>query len=57
MMAVVVVTGLLLLVLITRYIQRCPHCGSFVRRARRGWVRCRRCGRQYHRSVRGMRSR
>lgn len=34
-----------------RYYQRCPHCRRLVRRARRGWLRCPRCGRQYHRSV------
>ncbi|MBM4442841.1 MAG: hypothetical protein FJ027_20695 [Candidatus Rokubacteria bacterium] len=32
--------------------QRCPHCGTLVRRARsRRWLRCRRCGRQYNRTV------
>jgi tRNA(Ile2) C34 agmatinyltransferase TiaS len=36
----------------TRRYQRCPHCQRFVPRARRGWLRCRSCGRQYHRSVR-----
>jgi len=34
-----------------RVLQRCPHCRSWVRRAVRGWFRCPRCGRQYHRSV------
>jgi len=34
-----------------RYYQRCPHCRRTVRRARRGWLRCGHCGRQYHRSV------
>ncbi len=31
--------------------QRCPHCRRVVPRARRGWLRCRTCGRQYPRSV------
>jgi hypothetical protein len=31
--------------------QRCPHCRRIVPRAHRGWLRCRGCGRQYHRSV------
>jgi tRNA(Ile2) C34 agmatinyltransferase TiaS len=48
--AVVVAVGLYFLISL-RY-QRCPHCGGIVRRAKRGWMRCRRCGRQYHRSVR-----
>jgi hypothetical protein len=34
-----------------RRYQRCPHCRRVVPRARRGWLRCRACGRQYHRSV------
>lgn len=34
-----------------RIFQRCPHCGRIVRRALRGWFRCRHCHRQYHRSV------
>jgi len=34
----------------SRY-QRCPHCRRLVKRAHRGWLRCRGCGRQYHRSV------
>jgi ribosomal protein L37AE/L43A len=37
--------------LVTRHFQRCPHCGRVVPRAKRGWLRCRTCGRQYHRSV------
>jgi hypothetical protein len=37
--------------LFTRRYQRCPHCRRWVPRARRGWLRCRTCGRQYHRSV------
>jgi rRNA maturation endonuclease Nob1 len=39
------------LMVLTRYMQRCPHCRRVVPRARRGWLRCRTCGRQYHRSV------
>jgi tRNA(Ile2) C34 agmatinyltransferase TiaS len=35
----------------SRRYQRCPHCRRIVPRARRGWLRCRSCGRQYHRSV------
>ena len=38
--------------LISLRYQRCPHCGAITQRAKRGWKRCRRCGRQYHRSVR-----
>jgi ribosomal protein L37AE/L43A len=36
---------------VSRKYQRCPHCRRFVRRAVRGWLRCKGCGRQYHRSV------
>jgi hypothetical protein len=39
------------MVFVTRHFQRCPHCRRMVPRARRGWLRCRTCGRQYHRSV------
>jgi DNA-directed RNA polymerase subunit RPC12/RpoP len=52
MLVVVAVVALVLYLLISPRYQRCPHCGAFVRRARRGWMRCGRCGRQYHRSVR-----
>jgi len=34
-----------------RRYQLCPHCRRVVPRAVRGWLRCRGCGRQYHRSV------
>jgi hypothetical protein len=34
--------------------QRCPHCHRWVRRARGRWMRCSRCGRQYHRGLRGV---
>jgi tRNA(Ile2) C34 agmatinyltransferase TiaS len=44
--------GLIILALVTRRYQRCPHCDRMVPRAHRGWLRCRGCGRQYHRSVR-----
>jgi hypothetical protein len=54
---VLAVIAIVAYVVLSRRFQRCPHCGSFVRRARRGWIRCRRCGRQYHRSVRPMASR
>ena len=48
--------GLVLVVTVAaRYLthryQRCPHCRCVVPRAHRGWLRCRGCGRQYHRSV------
>jgi tRNA(Ile2) C34 agmatinyltransferase TiaS len=46
------VLALAMLGLLTRRYQHCPHCGRWVSRARRGWLRCRACGRQYHRSVR-----
>jgi tRNA(Ile2) C34 agmatinyltransferase TiaS len=52
MFVLVVVVALVVYLLIARLYQRCPHCGAFVRRARRGWIRCRKCRRQYHRSVR-----
>ena len=52
MLVSVAVVALVLYLLISRKFQRCPHCGMIVRRAKRGWMRCRRCGRQYHRSVR-----
>jgi tRNA(Ile2) C34 agmatinyltransferase TiaS len=48
----VAVLALAVYLLMAQRYQRCPHCGMIVRRARRGWMRCRRCGRQYHRSVR-----
>lgn len=35
-----------------RNYQRCPHCGTLVRRVYRGWLRCHRCGRQYRRGLR-----
>jgi len=43
--------ALAVLGLVSRRYQRCPHCGRLVARAHRGWLRCRLCGRQYHRSV------
>jgi tRNA(Ile2) C34 agmatinyltransferase TiaS len=45
-----VILAILAAVYSRRY-QRCPHCRRIVPRARRGWLRCRSCGRQYHRSV------
>jgi tRNA(Ile2) C34 agmatinyltransferase TiaS len=47
----VAVVGVLVVSLVTRRYQRCPHCNRMVPRAHRGWLRCRGCGRQYHRSV------
>jgi tRNA(Ile2) C34 agmatinyltransferase TiaS len=47
----VAVVGVLVVSLVTRRYQRCPHCNRMVLRAHRGWLRCRGCGRQYHRSV------
>jgi hypothetical protein len=44
--------GVLVVGLVSRRYQRCPHCFRMVPRAHRGWRRCRGCGRQYHRSVR-----
>jgi ribosomal protein L37AE/L43A len=41
----------LLITVVPRRYQRCPHCRRLVPRAHRGWLRCRSCGRQYHRSV------
>jgi tRNA(Ile2) C34 agmatinyltransferase TiaS len=32
--------------------QRCPHCRAMVPRAGALWLRCTRCGRQYHRGLR-----
>jgi tRNA(Ile2) C34 agmatinyltransferase TiaS len=52
MFVVVAVVALALYLLISQRFQQCPHCRAIVSRARRGWLRCRRCGRQYHRSVR-----
>ena len=46
-----IVVGVLVISLAGRRYQRCPHCNRPVRRAHRGWLRCRGCGRQYHRSV------
>lgn len=39
------------LVLLQRAYQKYPHGGRVVQRARRGWRRCRSCGREYHRSI------
>jgi uncharacterized protein with PIN domain len=50
--AVVVV---ILAVWVARRYQRCPHCHRFVRRVHEGWMRCSRCGRQYHRGLHGVR--
>jgi tRNA(Ile2) C34 agmatinyltransferase TiaS len=47
----VAAVALAVLGLVSRRYQRCPHCGRLVPRAHRGWLRCRLCGRQYHRSV------
>jgi tRNA(Ile2) C34 agmatinyltransferase TiaS len=46
-----VLAVLVLYVAYKRRYQRCPHCRRVVPRARRGWLRCKTCGRQYHRSV------
>ena len=46
-----IVVGVLAVSLVSRRYQRCPHCNRMVPRAHRGWLRCRGCGRQYHRSV------
>jgi NADH pyrophosphatase NudC (nudix superfamily) len=35
-----------------QYYQLCPHCGAPTPRVRGGWLRCRRCGRQYRRGLR-----
>ena len=35
-----------------QFYQFCPHCGGLTRRVRGGWLRCRRCGRQYRRGLR-----
>jgi len=47
----VVLVVLFVRFLVMRRYQRCPHCLRLVRRAHRGWLRCKSCGRQYHRSV------
>jgi NADH pyrophosphatase NudC (nudix superfamily) len=36
----------------SQYYQFCPHCGAMTPRVRDGWLRCRRCGRQYRRGLR-----
>ena len=36
----------------SRYYQLCPHCSAPTRRVHGGWLRCRRCGRQYRRGLR-----
>ena len=36
----------------SQYYQFCPHCGAPTKRVRGGWLRCRRCGRQYRRGLR-----
>jgi NADH pyrophosphatase NudC (nudix superfamily) len=35
-----------------RYYQFCPHCGALTPRVYGGWLRCRKCGRQYRRGLR-----
>jgi tRNA(Ile2) C34 agmatinyltransferase TiaS len=45
------VVAVLAVTVVGRRYQRCPHCNRMVPRAHRGWLRCRGCGRQYHRSV------
>lgn len=40
---------------LARWVQRCPHCHRFVRRAYSGSLRCARCGRQYYHGLRAMR--
>jgi len=35
-----------------QFYQFCPHCGALTRRVQAGWLRCRRCGRQYRRGLR-----
>lgn len=35
--------------------QRCPHCRRLAPRAKEQWLRCPRCGRQYHRGLRAFR--
>jgi tRNA(Ile2) C34 agmatinyltransferase TiaS len=49
--ALIVLAILVLFGAYKRRYQRCPHCRRLVPRARRGWLRCKTCGRQYHRSV------
>jgi tRNA(Ile2) C34 agmatinyltransferase TiaS len=46
-----IAVAIVVLRIVNRYYQRCPHCRRWVRRAHRGWLRCKSCGRQYHRSV------
>ena len=52
LLVIAAAVALALYLLLAQRFQKCPHCGAIVRRARRGWIRCRKCGRQYHRSVR-----
>jgi hypothetical protein len=35
-----------------QFYQFCPHCSALTRRVHGGWLRCRRCGRQYRRGLR-----
>jgi hypothetical protein len=35
-----------------QFYQFCPHCSAVTRRVHGGWLRCRRCGRQYRRGLR-----
>jgi tRNA(Ile2) C34 agmatinyltransferase TiaS len=60
---IVLTTPLLMLVVLLvvaavavaiRY-QRCPHCRRLAPRAKEQWLRCPRCGRQYHRGLRALR--
>ena len=49
---VVVLVGLWIL---PRWVQRCPHCHRFVRRASTTTRQCPRCGRQYYYGLRALR--
>jgi len=50
---VAAVAVILLAVLVWHRFQRCPHCGTIVRRSwSLRWLRCAHCHRQYNRSVR-----
>jgi len=50
---VAAVAVILLAVLVWHRFQRCPHCGTIVRRSwSLRWLRCAHCRRQYNRSVR-----
>jgi len=47
-------TVVVVVLVLRRVYQRCPHCRRLTPRVRAGTVRCSRCGRQYYRGLRNV---